>query len=89
MKLTVLSAAAITLASPALAASCQRFDQFGSWHYSIEASGVPNIPGTCGGLWDNMKRFAACPIGIVAECSTLNDGRLYWGFTVGKGCNGG
>jgi hypothetical protein len=89
MRFTILTAVVVTLASPTLAATCRRIDNGGAWEYAIDASGVPDIPGTCGGLWDNLKRFAACPVMTLAECSTLLNGNLRWGFLVGKGCNGG
>lgn len=89
MKFNLLSTTTLAFAMPAFAASCERFDNTGSWEYRVRATGVDDIPGRCGGLWDNLKRFAACPVGIIAECSRLNDGSLYWDFMVGKGCNGG
>jgi hypothetical protein len=57
--------------------------------WEISASGVPDIPGVCGGLWDNMKRFADC-IGISApNCYDNGDGTLEWQFNVGVSCNAG
>ncbi|PKS13017.1 hypothetical protein jhhlp_000358 [Lomentospora prolificans] len=89
MQFKVLAASAIALAAPALSASCERRDSFGSWQYRVRAGGVSNIPGVCGGLWSNLKQFAACPVGVIAECSDLEGGNMTWEFTVGKGCNSG
>ena len=89
MQFKILTISALALASPALSASCERPDNLGSWNYIIRAGGVSNIPGVCGGLWDNLKQFAACPVGGIAECSDLGGGNMIWQFTVAKGCNDG
>lgn len=89
MQFKIFTMSALAFATPALSASCRRPDNLGSWNYWIEADGVSDIPGICGGLWDNLKQFAACPVGVIAECSDLGNGKLLWQFTVGKGCNSG
>ncbi|KAF1365710.1 hypothetical protein EJ07DRAFT_83770, partial [Lizonia empirigonia] len=53
----------------------------------VSTSGVNDIPGICGGLWDNLKRFSACTVSN-PYCGGTN-GNLEWDFTVGIGCNGG
>ncbi|KAF2643998.1 hypothetical protein P280DRAFT_466705 [Massarina eburnea CBS 473.64] len=56
--------------------------------FYVTASGVDDIPGICGGLWDNLKQFNAC-IGVgVPDCGG-EDGELTWQFSNGSSCNGG
>ena len=50
----------------------------------IFADGIPDIPGICGGLWDNMK----CSVTIPNGCED-RDGTLYWYFTTTPFCNCG
>jgi hypothetical protein len=48
-----------------------------------------SIPGTCGGLWDNLKQFPDC-IGVGLEtCEANENGDLFWTFSNGSGCNEG
>ncbi|RDW56665.1 hypothetical protein BP5796_12334 [Coleophoma crateriformis] len=60
--------------------------------YSILTDGtVPDIPGICGGLWDNLKHFSDC-IGVSAstcESYQADPGRLLWKFENGANCNAG
>ncbi|PSN62354.1 hypothetical protein BS50DRAFT_679779 [Corynespora cassiicola Philippines] len=57
--------------------------------YAIVVPGVPDIPGVCGGLWDNLKQFADC-IGVgSAHCGATDAGELNWKFTNGGSCNPG
>ncbi|KAH7406985.1 hypothetical protein DE146DRAFT_648985 [Phaeosphaeria sp. MPI-PUGE-AT-0046c] len=49
-----------------------------------------SIPGTCGGLWDNLKRFADCiGVGNNAFCRQEENGDLRWHFQNGASCNAG
>ncbi|WYZ45980.1 hypothetical protein EsH8_IX_000205 [Colletotrichum jinshuiense] len=58
-----------------------------TYHYTVTATGVDDIPGRCGGLWDNLKRFGVC-VASRTNCSG-SGGRLSWSFTATVGCNGG
>ncbi|KAF2661962.1 hypothetical protein K491DRAFT_673491 [Lophiostoma macrostomum CBS 122681] len=92
MRFATISISLAALASGALAATCKsEYKEFVS-SYGIGASGVPDIPGTCGGLWDNLKQFADC-IGVGAPYCGQNDngvaGDLVWQFTNGANCNAG
>lgn len=46
------------------------------------------IPGLCGGLWDNLKRFGACLVPSRTSCGE-DAGKLVWKFEVDRSCNGG
>ncbi|OAL07749.1 hypothetical protein IQ06DRAFT_342457 [Phaeosphaeriaceae sp. SRC1lsM3a] len=87
------------LSTAALAALCTvslaetkchyRTQQFAA-DFDITASGVPDIPGTCGGLWDNLKRFADCiGVGNNEFCREEENGDLRWHFQNGASCNAG
>jgi hypothetical protein len=57
--------------------------------YAIGATGVEDIPKTCGDLWQGLKQFHDC-IGVgIASCGKDSDGKLVWNFTNGSGCNKG
>jgi hypothetical protein len=57
--------------------------------YAIKSeSNIPDIPGICGGLWDNIKSFADYIEPGIPTCED-RDGKLYWQFTNGGYCNGG
>ena len=85
IKSTVVVILAALLPS-ATANSCIRQSNV-LYTYIVKADGVKDIPGACGGLWDNLKRFPAC-VASKTTCSKKN-GNLYWKFNVGKGCDGG
>ncbi|KAH8647756.1 hypothetical protein BX600DRAFT_443102 [Xylariales sp. PMI_506] len=58
--------------------------------YIVTASGLGDVPGTCGGLWDNLKRFADCAGVSNPECDDGGtQGNLFWRFTVSTFCNAG
>jgi hypothetical protein len=56
--------------------------------YRVVADGVSNIPGVCGGLWSNLKRFGLCSA-TYTSCGADSLGRLVWEFEVTIGCNKG
>ncbi|KAF1953841.1 hypothetical protein CC80DRAFT_568232 [Byssothecium circinans] len=90
MRFATISVALAALSSRALAATCSYEEKEGmASSYYISASGVPDIPGVCRGLWDNLKQFADC-IGVgSARCQADKNGNLDWGFTNGGSCNTG
>jgi hypothetical protein len=94
MRLTAITTAlvAATLTERANAwTSCAHATQGGLiiQEWTVSASDVPDIPGTCGGLWDNLKRFPDC-IGISAPgCYDQGGNTLVWQFNVGISCNPG
>lgn len=58
--------------------------------YQVRSSDkVPDIPGICGGLWDNMKRFGECASASNTWCGDVDDGYLGWDFTSFVGCSDG
>ncbi|KAK0380226.1 hypothetical protein CMEL01_11357 [Colletotrichum melonis] len=85
MKFTTSTAVFVlaTIAPLASAATCSHSQN----RWSITASGVDDVPGKCGGLWDNLKRFGACAVSG-PSCGGSN-GNLAWSFTTGVGCNAG
>src|ERR1051326_5418482 len=88
MKFLAISLAALaTLASKASANSCTTNLMPYVLPYTITASGVDDIPGVCGGLWDNLKRFSSC-VASSTYCGGDN-GNLKWQFTASLFCNGG
>lgn len=56
--------------------------------YHVTATGVGDIPGICGGLWDNLKTFAGQCAPIYTHCDGTN-GNLDWGFQAETGCTPG
>ncbi|EMD95024.1 hypothetical protein COCC4DRAFT_146879, partial [Bipolaris maydis ATCC 48331] len=57
--------------------------------YSIWAGNVNDIPGICGGLWDNLKHSGACTP-IATYCGGDPASRLLnWKFTAPIFCNSG
>ncbi|OLN87179.1 hypothetical protein CCHL11_03589 [Colletotrichum chlorophyti] len=71
----------------ASAAGCSRVNRPAAFSYTVTADGVPDVPGICGGLWDNLKRFSACRVSV-PNCGGAG-GDLEWRFNAGVGCNGG
>ena len=91
MKFTTSTAyltALAALASTSSAASCVQQSNI-VYTYIVRAEGVPNIPEICGGLWDNLHRFAACPPSATSCGPVGPNGLLEWKFNVGLGCNSG
>lgn len=84
---------ALLLALPALAsaASCvYRADGSAILRkYKIDADGVDDVPGICGGLWDNMHGQGACNGAIPGGCTETSPGHLQWVFDIGVACNSG
>ena len=82
----------VAILSPtACAASCSKdshADGGFAVSYIVDASGVPDIPGICGGLWDNLKGFPSCGGPTQTWCGGKN-GNLEWRFTASIGCDGG
>ncbi|KAK8050969.1 hypothetical protein PG993_002354 [Apiospora rasikravindrae] len=79
------------LASAVQANECKmnRFSSGNEW--TVTASGVRDIPGTCGGLWDNLKRWpVACLVGYGTQyCREEGPGQLKWYFATTDLCNEG
>lgn len=60
------------------------------WRYRVKSTdSVPDIPGICGGLWDNLKRFGECGTASNTWCGDAGDGKLGWDFNVANNCNPG
>ncbi|CEJ87295.1 hypothetical protein VHEMI04368 [[Torrubiella] hemipterigena] len=57
--------------------------------YKINADGVDDVPGICGGLWDNMNGQGACHGAIPGWCNDNGGGKLEWVFDIGVACNSG
>lgn len=90
MHFSTLTVSTLAFAARVISANhCQLLNDIGSYTYGVRAENVDDVPGVCGGLWDNLKQFAACPVGSVAECTDIGDGALTWTFLVGHGCNSG
>jgi len=89
MRFSVIATSAIAaFATHASAAVCRRWKDGVAKAYTVEASGVDDIPGICGGLWDNLKQFGVCAVPSLTDCSG-SDGNLSWTFQASAGCNGG
>ena len=75
------------------AADCgfSNLDAWGGRTYRVTAWGVPDVPGVCGGLWDNLKAFPwNCAVLADADCHAEGDGHtLKWTFTTWQACNEG
>lgn len=80
---------ALAFASTSFAASCVRQQNGGTYTYIVDATGVPNVSGTCGGLWDNLKRFSACGASATSCGASGSGNPLHWQFNTGTGCDGG
>jgi hypothetical protein len=44
--------------------------------WKIEAYNIDDIPGLCGGLWDNLKRFSDCSLVERAYCGGLAESKI-------------
>ncbi|KAK2756938.1 hypothetical protein FQN54_004906 [Arachnomyces sp. PD_36] len=89
---TTLVVALTSLADPTLAArNCNKNVISGAIvRYQVRsAEVVPDIPGICGGLWDNMKKFGECATASNTWCGDAGDGILGWDFTSFVGCGNG
>jgi hypothetical protein len=93
MHFSIVAVTTFSLFSSALANTCtNRVNEMSSgtvW-YQIHADSVPeaDVPGRCGGLWDNLKQFPDC-IGVSSPTCEARDGGLQWDFTNGLSCNEG
>lgn len=88
-----LTALASLAATSSAKASCS-MEVIRKWNvYTVEASGVGDIPGTCGGLWDNLKNDnfdGACVVHNSESCEEEEvNGNLVWRFGVAAHCNDG
>ena len=82
-------AAVAGLAASASANSCKYGgSEMVLWGWVIIADGVPDIPGICGGLWDNMNHFADCTLSNT-HCGENENGELRWEFYSPTGCGPG
>lgn len=88
---TILFTALMVFTETTSAASCRVIKQAGmlATYWEIKATGVEDVPGVCGGLWDNLKRFPACIVVHDASCRDEGSGRLRWYFGIDAGCNNG
>ncbi|RDW56664.1 hypothetical protein BP6252_14050 [Coleophoma cylindrospora] len=78
------------LASVSIATTCQgTYDSGVTNRYIVHASGVTDIPGICGGLWDNLKRYGVC---AATQTFCGQDGGtedMRWEFVASAGCDNG
>ncbi|USP76921.1 hypothetical protein yc1106_04195 [Curvularia clavata] len=79
--------ALVALATTASAATCT-VDGGATSHWKVRASGVHDIPGFCGGLWDNLNHWGGLCNPSYTYCNG-KDGELIWNFTTGTACNRG
>lgn len=95
MKLTSVAAVVVGFSTTALATHCSW-----AWHdgafliarrWLVIESGVDDIPGRCGGFWDNMNNRnwnGACVLSQT-NCGRDGNGDMVINFVAGSGCNGG
>ncbi|KXJ90250.1 hypothetical protein Micbo1qcDRAFT_205859 [Microdochium bolleyi] len=57
------------------------------WEVRAPAVVSDNMPGLCGGLWDNMKGFGNCEYLSSTHCGAEADGSLLWKFTSPVTCS--
>ncbi|BCS27777.1 uncharacterized protein APUU_60825S [Aspergillus puulaauensis] len=88
---TSLLALAAFSASASAASNCESEKIMAFvWRYHVKSTdSVPDIPGICGGLWDNLKRFGECGTASNTWCGDAGDGKLGWDFNVANNCNPG
>ncbi|KAK8079473.1 hypothetical protein PG997_007291 [Apiospora hydei] len=70
------------LASATAASECKMNRASSGTEWTVITSGVSDIPGTCGGLWDNLKRWGlACQVLYGTQyCRDEGNGELKWYF---------
>lgn len=98
MKTTLFTSLATTIAilsTTTLANHCSN-----EWHegalfiarkWLVIGTGIDDIPGRCGGFWDNMNNsnfHGACAVSQ-PNCGEDGNGDMVINFVVGSGCNGG
>ncbi|KAK1590152.1 uncharacterized protein LY79DRAFT_659664 [Colletotrichum navitas] len=95
MKLSAIANASLILLSlggPASASSrcLRRKEKGGIIHQiTIEDVGSLFIAGTCGRLWDNLKRHPACMVFKPNGCEEAGGQSIYWHFKTSLVCNAG
>lgn len=81
------------LASTAVANHCHyNMEGFVAKHWLVIADDVADIPGRCGGFWDNMnnsKFHGACGALSSTNCGENAEGQMVINFTSPSGCNNG
>lgn len=91
--LSTLSIMAAGLSSVAYAGTCTKNLELGpSYYWLIAQEGVEDIPGICGGLWDNLNGAGECGVsGGETYCREKagQPGVLEWSFITPQTCNGG
>ncbi|RGP67474.1 hypothetical protein FLONG3_8495 [Fusarium longipes] len=90
---TSAAAAVLGFASSAVANHCswEFFEGPIAKKWLVIASGVDDIPGRCGGFWDNMnnKNFHGACVLSETNCGKDGNGDMVINFNSGSGCNGG
>ncbi|KAK2756937.1 hypothetical protein FQN54_004905 [Arachnomyces sp. PD_36] len=91
MKFLLASSILALAASASAATNCEIEKIIGSvWRYHVVSrDAVPDIPGICGGLWDNLNHFGTCGAVTNPWCGDAGDGKLGWDFNVPNLCNEG
>ncbi|KAF2643999.1 hypothetical protein P280DRAFT_466706 [Massarina eburnea CBS 473.64] len=77
------------LATTAAANYCERRSDEGVYRYTVHADSVDDVPGICGGLWDNLKQFNSNCVPTTTSCGVGTPGGLTWVFTASGFCNEG
>ncbi|KXJ90249.1 hypothetical protein Micbo1qcDRAFT_205858 [Microdochium bolleyi] len=54
--------------------------------WEMRGPAVDNIPGLCGGLWDNLRDFKGCDPITWPSCGQEADSTLVWRFSTGDKC---
>lgn len=85
--LSLIALATASTASPDREQFCRIQKIYGGTGrvYTIRADGVDDIPGKCGGLWDNLKGNGGCLWPRHTSCETVK-GKLEWKFQTSFAC---
>ncbi|KAI1465027.1 uncharacterized protein F4812DRAFT_466536 [Daldinia caldariorum] len=87
--MSTLSLVACLVSAAHAATKCTQTKTTSGNSYLVAAEGVTDIPGICGGLWDNLHHSHACEVyGGTQSCKNEN-GILVWRFGVTDFCNKG
>ncbi|WYZ34056.1 hypothetical protein EsH8_I_000332 [Colletotrichum jinshuiense] len=95
MKFSAIAAASLVAltsfaGTASAAASCSLYTKWVTRFYEIEIEGVDNIPGLCGGLWDNLKGFPGCTVSRPNGCEARGaSDKLFMYFSTSLACNKG
>lgn len=90
MKVSVLTVAVLANSVMALYQCNKNEITNAVFRYQVRSTlQVPDTPGICGGLWDNLKRFGECGTPSNTWCGDAGNGILGWDFNAFVGCDNG